>query len=313
MSLSALQAVARLPNPERLTTSERLVLFALADRLTSKGCYPSQAAIAAQMGLSPRSVFGALKRLADVGLIEILKARGPSEGGRPLDAYSLILPETPGGFLANSDSQPENFATNPEIVTGKNCEQAPPFLAKSATEEERATYPLSGSTKAQGKTLSGTDRRVIDEFAQAVWSETPPEGQRASDTRKLTFALRDALLSGHDLAAVRRGVQAYYAAHRGPAPPKPVSWVVDDGLWLSAGAAASAPTGDIGSMLQPGPRRQRNWMDDWRRNPGLWKEHKQGPAPDQPNTRVWPEILTEYGVAPPPGAGAGRQPMAPAA
>jgi hypothetical protein len=332
MSRAALEAIANLPEPGRLHPAERLVLFALAAHQTAAGCWPSQMTIAEGMNLSERAVRDAIKRLARLGLIAVEKGAGPTSGGRPTDAYLLLVASH---LPADDDEQPEagsgsarrpvpespargnpiaeeSSATHPPQF-GTDRRQDPHIPARTAAEG--ATYLPTEKDRSEGRKLSGADLRVASEWADAIWRETPAEGQRGTDVRRVQFAIRDAMKAEHDLEAVRRGVRAYYAGPRSGGT-KAVSWVIDDGDWQRAASAqrsTAEPVGDIGTPDRPGPRRQRAWMDDWKRNPGLWATHKMGPAPDQPNTRVWPEILIEYGVAPPPGAGAGRQPIAPAA
>lgn len=52
------------------------------------------------------------------------------------------------------------------------------------------------------------------------------------------------------------------------------------------------------SIMAPGERQQRAWMEDWRDHPNAWRSYERGPKPGEIGCRVSSAILAEFGVEP---------------
>jgi len=88
VSLEAMKAVWTYSNSRG---TARVALLALGDHMDADGrCFPSQTRLAAMVNTSVRRVRAALKRLEELGEIEILKHQGP----HGVHVYRLSLPRT---------------------------------------------------------------------------------------------------------------------------------------------------------------------------------------------------------------------------
>lgn len=151
---------------------------------------------------------------------------------------------------------------------------------------------------------------VRPEDVDAVWRLGSKISRDRSSKAELKKALEARLKAGMTLATVIEGVGAYLGSEDQQREDgqyqQAIHRVVKGARWEAFVQSEppaplfdnAAPVDDIGSLEQPGPRRQRSWMEDWRESPGLWREHERGPTPGQPGCRVSDAIQREYGVEP---------------
>lgn len=124
-----------------LTPVDKIVLLCLADRANDGGfCWPSVATIARETGVSPRGVQAALRRLRQLGLIDVRQ----SAGGRMSNVYRLHLAaiSTPERHTKAAPAEPETPA---------------PGAGVSYTEAEAPPHTVRG-TPAPGAGVRGVDK-----------------------------------------------------------------------------------------------------------------------------------------------------------
>lgn len=296
MSIPALLGAARVKADIGLAAFG--VLIALADHHngTTGRCFPSQATLATRARITVRSAQRALAELETATLIKILPGEGSGHGSRSTDAYVLKFPfvyppDYAGATLrpANSDSMSEEGDTE-SYQEGKKKE-----------EED----------SARTDDIEGVEVQVAVDL---IWQAVGDMGRKRSSKPKIEKALlaalrrrpRDVGAEDH-LKRIFSGIRAYLAsdearkqngqfehgAHRTLIDDVWASWA-DDGA--STGQSAGSIDPDVGTLLEPGPRLQRYWMDTDRQ--GLGWDSARGPRPGMIGCRVSAEMQREFGYAP---------------
>lgn len=141
---------------EQLRPSDRLILLALVEHANKVGeCWPSQATLAEYTGYSEKTVWTALGRLQERGLIE-RSHRGNGKGGRSSDLIRLLIPlvatatENPSG-TATSDSEVgvnrNSRHFNP--VTIANEPVIEPVSVKGEEEKVATNFPVGKNPPAR--------------------------------------------------------------------------------------------------------------------------------------------------------------------
>lgn len=308
MSFLALAAAAETTAP---SLSARSLLYALAhyhNRKTGR-CFPSQTSLAARAQISDRQVRTALGELSGAGLIEVVTGGGVVTKGRRSDAYVLT-------FVSD-------FARRqPEVSSAAT-------RADNAELGSKKPEPTSGKP---GRNQEDNPPKVpLGPVVELIWKSVPDLARKRSSKADLTGKLESAVNRGHDPARIARSLTRHYAdpevAREGYRYAKGVHRIVENDRWLEwdAGAddpAAPGPDGEartvtfdgrtytpppgrtldlIGTAEDPGVRRQVSWVEEWTDSPFKWRRHEQGPAPDEPGTRIWPDVLTAFGINPAEG------------
>lgn len=140
-----------------ISPSEKLVLLSLANYANAEArCWPKQETIALETELSSRTVWAALKRLSDVGII-VREARKRSDGTRMSDVFTLNMGADPVANLVKS--------------TRKLCENQSQMLPNPPArfaEQESPIEPLIEPTT------------TIDASAKEDWSSLLEEAKAAA-------------------------------------------------------------------------------------------------------------------------------------
>ena len=106
----SVQAITAAFAVQGLAPSEKLTLLALANYADQDGrCWPSQVTLSHDTGLSERTIWSALKKLEDAGLLERVKRRR-QDGYRTSDRFTLIFIATAAsdGNLTRKSRQPHS-------------------------------------------------------------------------------------------------------------------------------------------------------------------------------------------------------------
>lgn len=291
------------------SSSSLLVLLGLADMSSDGGqCWPSQPYLAGKVRLSTRATHDALKVLEAVGLIE-RTGRFDAKGRRLSDLISLRLSQTTI-FADGPDVDPGDQKTKVAVSTPRDQPQMlqgdPAQVAGEPTNEE----PSSGKENRNPPSplTAGVER---------LWSESVDLMRKRSTRNELRDALETAIKRGASIDQISAALGRYLVdpeiSREGFKYAKGIHRFVQQDRWRNWApaedddfVAPNLPTADrmaslredIGTVEAPGPRRQRNWMEDWTLNPGRWQDDW-GPLPGEPGCRVDPETLRAYGVAPP--------------
>lgn len=176
--------------------------------------------------------------------------------------------------------------------------------SSSYKEPTRPPFPSEGTGTVGGEKKNsvpdGTgDDAPPDDPMEAVRA-IPDLGKRAWDGLRLVLSRGDVSrsdagkligslkLPNEDLWALAEA--AWQAGTHDPVP------------YLKRAAAEIARRKAVGSaeaIEAPSPDRQRGWMRDWVESGAHgWQRHVRGPRPNEPDCKVSPEILREFGFQP---------------
>ena len=153
MSVQALSAAFALRG---VSPAEKLVLLALANYADERfQCWPSQERLAEDTELSARTVWGALKRLAEAGILS-REQRKRQDGTRTTDVVTLHL--SPLATAANATRNPcENHSQilhEPLAPIARPTTFEPSLNHAAADDCERDDWP-AGDAMAHAKALAG--------------------------------------------------------------------------------------------------------------------------------------------------------------
>lgn len=180
-----------------LSPSEKLVLLSLANYANKEDrCWPRQDSIAEETELSSRTVWAALKSLADKGVIQ-REARKRSDGTRTTDVFTLNMDGDPVAIASNSSRNP--------------CEvQSQPLRKPVATVATLTTFEPSIEPS-------------IDEPLEAALAAAPPHRPPKRGTRLPEdwqpnpddIAFAQPHLTGHEIANEAARFRDYWIAKAG--------------------------------------------------------------------------------------------------
>jgi len=297
-------------------STEKLVLFLIANYADEEGsAFPSQERLAQDGSMDVRTVQRTLAALEACDPPAIARERRQRDNGsRTSDRITLLLGR-PDRFSGRGEKQDDNLSGKaPAQSRGVPGAESPP---------EPVTDPLEPATRSANDIPEN-----IRAWAASIWAESPDCGKRSSTSRaEVARALRAATESrGHNPALIAEALRRYYAdpettrekgryakgVHRMIENDRCLEWAPDSAEGLPGprtdlpkpGTKAPADGGDsdIGTLEQPGPRRQRSWMEEWRESPFKWQPHVRGPAPGEAGCRVSAELQREFGAVPVEGA-----------
>ena len=157
--------------------ADRLVLLVIADRAhdDGTGCYRSRESIAEMAGVSPRQVTESVRRLREMGELEVVARAGQS------NLYRVTL-EGSARPLADSATPPSRL-----FQTG---------VAESSTNSSIDTSLIQGA--ATGVAPNGTDPQVrslvagfVDDYRAVCDGHDPPRAWTAAAGKAVKSALKD--------------------------------------------------------------------------------------------------------------------------
>jgi len=311
----------------------RLVALALARRARDTGaCWAKQATIADDTGLSPKSVQRALAEMEGMDPPRIRRVeRRRTDGGRSSDMIWLTFPAVtldadtvsakPIRTLDDFDAEDAIAASaHPMDSVSGGGVTGSPGAPVGESEQKESLKESEGKTPSAAPTVSDEEIDALYRMVRPLCSET---GKQRTKPRDFRAAVRRALNEGASLEALVKGLRAYLqtdlATRERGIHQAGLQVVINDGRALELGLEvlaeeealdrAALATGDgalddVGTLEEPGPARQRFWMETWSRS-GMWPAER-GPQPGHVGCRVSLELLTEFGVlasaVPGPGA-----------
>ena len=152
---------------EGLTTSERLVLLALADFADNAGrCWPSKRKLSEMCRISPRNVKRHLASAESKGLLEV-EDRYHTQGGQRSNGYHLLSHHLDGGGIAaprggchqrhGGDGADDTGGVS--ILTRGGCQERPPLIRNPNHVHETSNDPSGdlASLEAQIQELEEKD------------------------------------------------------------------------------------------------------------------------------------------------------------
>lgn len=171
MSITQMARVWNLPRS--VSSSQRLVLLALADHAGDSGyCWPSMARIAQKVGIDKRMVMRHIGLLAKAGYITIMH-RFRNDGSQTSNAYMLVLPTHAEYDGVVDDTPPSDTEYTPPVYCGTPHEPSsePPVVNHHS---ETPALP-SSKTQEVAEETGGPKRLDFQECLQAASSVAQDE------------------------------------------------------------------------------------------------------------------------------------------
>jgi DNA-binding MarR family transcriptional regulator len=272
----SVQAIALSLKAQGLKPSEKLLLLALANYADdAMKCWPSHKTLAADTGLTQRTILTTFKRLEAAGLLA-RKPRPRADGSRASDIITLKL----GG---------ETIAPRGEMVAppvGKPLRGGGEMVSPLTTFEpstEPSKVLLSAEPSARRTKAKPTGAEV-----EAIWSIAPRQARERSSRADVETALAAAVGRGHALPDIIAGLRAAYASgsYQGD-KAKGIHRLIQNDRWASFAEEKGVPAAwdDARWSAVVALNREEGW----------WTADL-GPPPGQPGCRV-PSHLIERQAA----------------
>lgn len=230
MSRFAIVPTAWLRDPE-LTSHEKLVLAVLSSYADQQGCcWPAVTTIAKDCASSERSVQYSLKRLTEVGALEVVRRRKP-DGSAASNAYWIL------GYDKRVPVVQEMHQGGATIAPGVVQEMHPNNTSKNKTTEHATTTTtaLTFANEAQQAVYEGYRRssRIPSAFDASLQTLLAPiSGGKGCTIEQLGAALLE--LAGNGEAFNLSRLRGYLRKAEQGAPPE-----VTRGGYVSATFRAS--------------------------------------------------------------------------
>jgi len=120
-----------------ISSAQKITLIALANRASDKGvCFPSQATIAKDTGLSKRHVYRCLCDLQEMGLLGWTQQHDTQDRRKKKNVYSLDLRNIKG--LAGINDRVADETNNNTSLHGHSVTQSEPTFATAKSLSELA-------------------------------------------------------------------------------------------------------------------------------------------------------------------------------
>jgi predicted transcriptional regulator len=229
-----------------LSMSERLVLFSLADFANqSAQCWPSQDKIAEELEVSSRTVWAALKRLTEAGIIT-RESRTRPDGSRTSDMFTLNMGQEPVAKFANTS---RNICDTPS-------QSVPNPVANIATQEEPFIEPFIEpitTINARDPVDPNDWARMLAEATAAAGDQldrTSPGVAHAAELRALVEPnIGEPCLWSEVLDAI---AMVRTRSERTRKPIRSWSWIRDDAIKLRDIRLGAAMPGVVVPMVPSG-------------------------------------------------------------
>lgn len=303
----------------QITTSTHLVLaLAIARRCGDENgrCYAMQSTLAKDTRLHPKTVARTLAEFEamDPPLIRRVKHAADAAGRRKADDIYLTLPAVtiPASGPAKPGSRVSAKASKPGSPVSKAMESCVQSQGVQDSIEETTEETIKESTVglASDEPSDSVDLAIA---TATVWEAIGETGKKRTTRPKIEASIKAALkrrpkgVSEADhLKRMFGGLRAYLGSDEvrkeGGRFEKGTHRIFEGDaweVWLGEPVrAAGAPPVDpeLGTMDEPGPKRQRLWMDLERQ--GMTWDAERGPRPGLLGCRVSPELQREFGYEP---------------
>lgn len=293
------------------TSTELAVALAIARRCGGSGgqCFASQATIAANARVHPKTVARVLNEFEERGWIVRRRHRVSKTGVRRTDTIFLTLPPVtiktpvPGAESHFDDQDTESQPPRPGLPgQGVSRGVGPrPGLHKESMknpDEDSSTAGLASGDR-EDEDSDDVDLAVATDL---IWQRVGDKGRERSSRADVRRALAAAIgRRGKDetpadrLQAIMRGIDGYLrsdeATRDGGAFERGAHRTIEKDRWEGFAAPADKPS-PVGSHEAPSEQLQRMWMDLYTES-GRWPSER-GPRPGQPGCRVDARILADY-------------------
>lgn len=181
---------------------------------------------------------------------------------------------------ASEDRQDASGCVRPD---DKETSPTPPKENNPIPPLKGGTFPQISDDQPREKPKPAVREKALSDWVSEIWEITPRSGRTRSGRAALETALRAAQRRGADLAAMKRGLEAYYASpdatKDGGQYAKGVHVAISSGRW-EAFAEDAPPRRTADDDPWPGRlvqwRVAQYWNSDWGPKPG--KPGYQGPA-----------------------------------
>lgn len=307
-------------SPNLRTGTHLLVALALARRCGDENgvCYAKQATLAADTRLHQKTIAKVLAEFEGEGIIERVKYPAAADGTRrPDDIYltlpEVVLPRTGSGRRGVEDSQ--GSASGHGVLGAETMESSVPKPGSTGLPNKRPLKKPIEETNARKRAKPDFEGIDVDQAVMVIWAGVGEWGKKRSSRPKIKTALEAALrrrakdISAEDhLKRILMGLRAYLTSNEATKEKGRFekgthsilegdvweAWLDDNGTRAAAGSAPVDP--DLGTMEEPGPRRQAMWMDLYRQ--GMTWDPDRGPRPGERGCRVDPDLQVKFGVTP---------------
>lgn len=239
----SVQAIALSLKAQGLKPSEKLLLLALANYADdAMKCWPSHKTLAADTGLSQRTILTTFKRLECAGLL-VRTARDRPDGSRASDIITLTL----GG----------------EMVAPRGETVAPP-VGKSFQGGGEMVSPLTTFEPS-----TEPKKPVEADLADSVWQEANQDSRNRSGRQYTRRAVTAAIAKGATPESLLSSVRAH--CRRSGEHAKGVHRIIEAELWREAVPARPKPTGAVDPAYRAHCERHYaatgEWKPEWGEKP----------------------------------------------
>lgn len=306
--------------PSLKTGTHLLVALALARRCGDVNgvCFAKQATLAADTRLHQKTIAKVLAEFESEGLIERVKYQPLADGTRvPDDIYltlpAVTLPETGSRTKGVHDSRRRPASHG--VLSDEAMESSGQKPPRPGLPKKRPLKKPTEETNARDARDASFEGIEVDQAVAVIWAGVGEEGRKRTTRPKIKTALEAALrrrpkgvAAEPHLKRILMGLRAYLQSeeatkqngkfekgtHRLLEGDAWEAWLDDDAARAGKGVAASVDP-DLGTMEEPGPKRQRMWMDLNRQ--GMTWDPDRGPRPGERGCRVAPALQEEFGYA----------------
>lgn len=308
-------------SPSLKSGTHLLVALALARRCGDVDgvCFAKQATLAADTRLHQKTIAKVLSEFESEGIIERVKYQPLADGTRvPDDIYltlpAVTLPETGSRSKGVHDSR--RVPISHGVVDAEAMESSVPKPGSQGLPKKRPLKKPMKETNARDARGASLDGIEIDQAVAVIWAGAGEQGRKRSTKEKIKTALTAALkrrpkgvCAEDHLKRILMGLRAYLGSHEATKDKgqfeKGTHRILEGDVWETwldddaarAGKGVSAPVDPaLGTMEEPGPKRQRMWMDLFRQ--GMTWDPDRGPRPGERGCRVDPALQVAAGVIP---------------
>lgn len=307
--------------PSLKSGTHLLVALALARRCGDENgvCFAKQSTLAADTRLHQKTIAKVLMEFESEGLIERVKYAAKADGTRvPDDIYltlpAVVLPATGARRKGVLDSLPD--ATSHGVLSAEAMESSVPKPGSPRLPKKRPLKKPIEETNARDARDVSIEGIEMDQAVAVIWAGVGEEGRKRTTRPKIKTALEAALKrrpkgvgAEPHLKRILTGLRAYLQSeeatkHNGKFE-KGTHRLLEGDVWEAwlddnsarAGKGVDAPVNpELGTMEEPGPKRQAMWMDLDRQ--GMTWDPDRGPRPGERGCRVSPALQAQFGYAP---------------
>lgn len=310
-------------SPALTSGTHLLVALALARRCGDENgvCFAKQATLAADTRLHQKTIAKVLAEFEAVGIIERVKHPARTDGTRLPDDIYLTLPEVVmprtgprrNGVEDSPPNAPSHGVVDSETMESSTPKPGSPGLPNKRPLKKPMKDTNARAPRARGASLDGIE---IDQAVAVIWAGAGEQGRKRSSQKKIKTALTAALkrrpkgVGAEDhLRRILMGLRSYLGSHEATKEKgqfeKGTHRILEGDVWETwldddaarAGKGVSAPVDPaLGTMEEPGPKRQQMWMDLFRQ--GMTWDPDRGPRPGERGCRVDPALQVAAGVIP---------------